>query len=46
MTIDGVSLINNTILKKRDAIGVSEINSFKIVAQESSDMLLIEVPMS
>tara|TARA_R110002049_G_scaffold11074_1_gene53153 strand:- start:140 stop:862 length:723 start_codon:yes stop_codon:yes gene_type:complete len=45
MTVFGGVDVNDSILKTRDAIGVSETNSFEIKAIEESSLLLIEVPM-
>jgi len=32
-------------LSKRDAIGISEINTVDIVSVENSELVIIEVPM-
>lgn len=45
MNITGEFLIANETLVFRDAIGVSETDSFMINAREASEVLLIEVPM-
>lgn len=45
MNISGEFEINDQKLQARDAIGVSEINSFDITTNESSELLFIEVPM-
>ena len=45
MNIDGEVEINSENLKKRDAIGVSEVESFEIKSKEDSKILFIEVPM-
>lgn len=45
MNISGKIEIDNDILETRDAIGVSEINSFKINSKSDSELLFIEVPM-
>ena len=46
MIIDGETIIGNDTLQSRDAMGVSEIASFTINASETSEILLIEVPMN
>jgi len=45
MTVFGHHTINENVLKTRDAIGISETESFKIKAIEDSELLFIEVPM-
>ena len=45
MTISGEVIINNSILNSRDAIGVSETNTFEIHSKEDASLLFIEVPM-
>lgn len=45
MNIDGEVEINSENLKIRDAIGVSEVESFEIKSKEDSKILFIEVPM-
>ncbi|MEO6347231.1 MAG: pirin family protein [Aquaticitalea sp.] len=45
MNIHGSVSIGTDELQQRDAIGISETDSFKIVSQEDSELLLIEVPM-
>lgn len=45
MVINGSVEINGEILSKRDAIGVSETDSFDIKANENSELLIIDVPM-
>lgn len=46
MNIDGEIEIDTTKLNKRDAIGIWETTSIKIVAQKTSDILFVEVPMT
>ena len=46
MIIQGEVNIENQTLQSRDAIGISEIDSFTMKAAEASEVLLIEVPMS
>ena len=45
MTIFGEVLVNDETLGTRDAIGVSETDSFDIKAENDSSLLFIEVPM-
>ncbi len=45
MTIYGVVNVFDNTLETRDAIGISETNSFEIQAEEDSSLLFIEVPM-
>lgn len=45
MNIHGDFEINAIQIKTRDAVGVSETDSFKIRAREDSELLFIEVPM-
>jgi redox-sensitive bicupin YhaK (pirin superfamily) len=45
MLIDGFIEIDNKKMKDRDALGVWETESVKIVAEKESQLLLIEVPM-
>ena len=45
MNIHGSVSIGTDELQKRDAIGISQTNSFTIVSKEDSELLLIEVPM-
>ena len=37
--------VGGTALSKRDAIGISEINTVDIVSVENSELVIIEVPM-
>ena len=37
--------IENQQLNQRDALGISNVNQFEIVAQQESQLLFIEVPM-
>ncbi|WP_242204542.1 pirin family protein [Aestuariivivens insulae] len=46
MNIHGNVTVEDNTLKTRDAIGVSETDTFQISAQEDSGLLFIEVPMS
>lgn len=45
MTIHGKIVIGTEELQQRDAIGITETNSFSITSNEDSELLLIEVPM-
>lgn len=45
VNISGEAIVNNSILHKRDAIGISGINSFTIEAKEDTALLAIEIPM-
>lgn len=45
LLVDGSIQINNELLATRDAIGISEIDKFKIQTRRKSDILFIEVPM-
>ncbi len=45
VAINGSVLIDNVTLQKRDAIGISETNSFEITALEDADLIAIEVPI-
>ena len=45
MTISGNINVDQNTLETRDAIGISETNSFNIDAKEGSELLFIEVPM-
>lgn len=45
MLISGKIAIENQELETRDAIGISESDSFSITANEDSEILFIEVPM-
>lgn len=45
MVIDGEVSIDNEILSRRDAIGISETTQFNMKATKDSELILIEVPM-
>ena len=45
MNIHGISTIDGQTLEQRDAVGVSETESFKITTSDASELLFIEVPM-
>jgi len=46
VVINGSVTINDTTLGKRDAIGISETDSFSITASEDAELLAIEIPMN
>lgn len=46
MTISGKHTINNSELNTRDALEISETDTFTTFASEDSELLFIEVPMS
>ncbi len=43
--LEGKAKIGEQILERRDGLGISDTNSFKIEALENSEILLMEVPM-
>lgn len=45
IVLNGKAKINNTLLEKRDALGISETDTFTIEAVENTELLAIEVPM-
>ncbi len=45
MVIEGEICIDNEILAKRDAIGISETNKIQLKSNTASELLFIEVPM-
>lgn len=44
--VDGTIEVNNIVLAKRDAIGISELNTMKIKAINNSELVILEVPMN
>lgn len=46
VTINGSVTVNGEQLNKRDALGISETESFTISASEDAELLAIEVPMN
>ncbi|MFD2551767.1 pirin family protein [Bizionia sediminis] len=44
--LEGEVTINNTVLSKRDGLGIWETNAITILANENAKLLLMEVPMS
>ena len=45
LTINGSITVNEVLLNKRDAIGISEADSFFINANEDAELLAVEIPM-
>ncbi len=43
--VDGAIEVDSNLLNSRDAIGVSEVESFAIKANKDSELVIIEVPM-
>ncbi len=43
--IEGSARIEDQILRRRDAIGLTELTSFTLEALENSEILIMEVPM-
>lgn len=43
--LEGKAKIGDQVLEKRDALGISETNSFTLEALENSKILIMEVPM-
>lgn len=46
VVINGTVTVNDTVLNKRDAAGISETESFTITASEDAELLAVEVPMN
>jgi len=46
VTINGTVSVNGQQLNKRDALGISETESFTITASEDAELLAIEIPMN
>lgn len=46
MQVYGASKIDSTALNARDAVGISEIDTFKVDVSEDSQLLFIEVPIT
>ena len=46
VVINGAVKVEDTLLGKRDAIGISNTDSFTIFANEDAELLAIEVPMN
>jgi redox-sensitive bicupin YhaK (pirin superfamily) len=46
MVINGKVEIAGNILNKRDAIGISSVKEFSILAHEDSELMIVDVPMN
>jgi redox-sensitive bicupin YhaK (pirin superfamily) len=46
VVIGGAVKVNDISLGKRDAIGISETDSFSIIATEDAELLAVEIPMN
>ena len=46
VVINGSVKVNDTVLNKRDAAGISDTDSFTITATEDAELLAVEVPMN
>lgn len=46
VVVNGAVKVGDTVLNKRDAIGVYDTDSFSIAATEDAELLAIEVPMN
>ena len=46
MNISGKVVIDDTVLESRDAVGISDTDSFKMNTEEDTSLLFIEVPMN
>jgi len=46
VVINGSVKLNDTVLNKRDAAGISGTDSFSITASEDAELLAVEVPMN
>ena len=46
VVINGSVTVNDTVLNKRDAAGISETDNFTITATEDAELLAVEVPMN
>jgi len=45
VVINGAVKVGDIELGKRDAVGISDADNFKITASENAEILAIEVPM-
>eukprot|EP01156_Anaeramoeba_ignava_P007322 Anaeramoba_ignava/a351507_29.p1 GENE.a351507_29~~a351507_29.p1 ORF type:complete len:237 (-),score=35.41 a351507_29:690-1400(-) len=45
MVIDGEIKVNDTLLKKRDALGIWDVSEMNVKASQNARVLLMEVPM-
>jgi hypothetical protein len=43
--IEGAVTVDGQRLEKRDAVGISQMDSFAVRAEENAELLAIEVPM-
>jgi hypothetical protein len=46
VVIGGSVKVNDISLGRRDALGISEIDSFSITASEDAELLAVEIPMN
>jgi quercetin 2,3-dioxygenase len=46
VVVNGTVKVGDTVLNKRDALGVWETDSFSITASEDAELLAVEVPMN
>ncbi len=46
VVINGSVKLNDTILERRDAAGITETDRFSITASEDAELLMVEVPMT
>ena len=46
VVINGSADVNGQQLHKRDALGISEIEKFSVIASEDAELLAIEIPMN
>lgn len=46
VVINGSAEVNGQQLHKRDALGISEIEKFSVIASEDAELLAIEIPMN
>jgi len=46
VVINGSVKVNDIELSKRDALGISDTDSFTISASEDAELLAVEVPMN
>ena len=46
VVINGAITVDGQQLNKRDALGISETESFTVTASEDAELLAIEVPMN
>jgi redox-sensitive bicupin YhaK (pirin superfamily) len=42
---EGAATVNDTKLSRRDGLGISGVSDLKFIAEEKSDILLLEIPM-